>query len=196
MFRFIESICFHKGAYQLLPLHQERVHRTFNRFFRGQPPLDLNKVLPKLDLQEKYKVRVVYDAESCEVEFGAYVARPIRSLRLVEAPEVRYDFKFENRSALNECFEKREEADDIIILKRGIVQDSWYANLAFWDGFDWVTPSTCLLEGVKRAHYLASGRLISREILGADMKKFEKVCLINAMLDLGECEIPVSQIRH
>jgi hypothetical protein len=42
---------------------------------------------------------------------------------------------------------------------------------------------------------LNEGRIKARDIFIDDLQNFQEVCLINAMLDLGEMIIPVQQIK-
>lgn len=186
--KFIESICLIDGGYQNLDLHQERVNKTFSAFFNGLNPIKLDKILPKIMLDGVYKVRVVYHAESEDVEFIEYQKRSIQTLEIVESKPFNYSFKFEDRSKIDRLT-KQSSADDIIISFNGEIKDSSYANLAFWDGNAWITPEKPLLEGVRRAQLLAEGKIKKARINVVDLGAFEKVSLINAMLDLGEVEI-------
>ncbi|WP_421893724.1 aminotransferase class IV [Marinoscillum sp.] len=195
MSRFIETICFEKGAYSLLPEHQLRVNSTFAAHYPEAAPHQLATVLPALSFDERYKVRVVYDAELTEVEFSQYTLRALRRIQLVRDDSISYRFKSENRKALTRLFEQRGLADEILIVKKGAVTDGYYANVAFWDGECWWTPDTYLLNGVRRQHLLNTGKIREKMIREEDLRSFEKVSLINAMVNLGESELPVSEIH-
>ena len=86
-------------------------------------------------------------------------------------------------------FAQRENCDDIIIVKNGLVTDSFAANLLFFNGKDWVTPTTPLLKGTKRQLLLDRGIIIEKEIMEEDVFGFQKVGLINAMIDFEEMPI-------
>ena len=73
-----------------------------------------------------------------------------------------------------------------------MVTDSYYTNLAFWDGTSWVTPKSHLLNGIKRTHLIQQGQLKEQPITASDIFKFEKVSLINAMLNLDEVVLPIN----
>lgn len=194
MSRFIESVCFEKGEYKLIDLHQERINKTFRKFYPLTIPFDLLSQLPKLDFKDKYKVRVVYSNESVNIEFAKYLPAKIEILSTVETKDITYSYKFEKRDEIDKLYKKREKADDIIIVKNGWLTDSWFANLAFWDGKKWYTPNTYLLNGVKRQFYLRYGLITEKSISPSDIKDFEKISLINAMLDLGDIEIDASNV--
>ena len=192
--KFIESICYQRGDYQLIEYHQKRINRTFHRFFPNETPINLIDVLPELKVEERYKVRMIYSSDVIDIEYEQYMIRPINSLKLVTDDRIDYSFKYENRESLTSLFTQREGCDDIMIIKEGHVTDSYYANLAFYDGSKWVTPTTHLLAGVKRQSLLDKEELTEIPISIQDLQKFHYISPINAMLDLAEIKIPIANI--
>ena len=190
--KFIETICFKDGEFQNLDLHQERINRTCFHFF-GESLHTLVDVLPELDDDKKYKVRFIYDNDSYTHESVIYVKLPIRSLQIVESTWFDYSFKYENRSTLQKLL-RSTEADEIVISIDGLITDCSYANLAFWNGKEWLTPEKPLLEGVRRASLLRDKKIKKAPINEEELRSFEKVSLINAMLDLCDLEVPMSQL--
>lgn len=192
MCQFIESICCIDGLVFNLEEHQKRINRTFAKFFNDEPFLlsDLFTGLPQLG---KYKCRVIYNQTANSIEFVPYVHKKIDTLKIIHADDLDYDFKYFDRTGLDKLFSKRKDADDIIIIKNGYITDSSYANLAFFDGNKWFTPSNPLLKGTKREKYLKESILVEKDILINDINKYEKVSLINAMLDLSEVEVSISR---
>jgi 4-amino-4-deoxychorismate lyase len=193
--QFIESVCFEKGEYRLLDLHQQRVDKTFKKYYPLTIPFNLEAHLPKLDFEDKYKVRVVYNNESVDIEFAEYHRLKVQSMKVVETTGLSYAFKHKERGKIEKLYELRGAADDIIIINDGKVTDSSYGNLVFWDGNKWYTPKTYLLNGVKRQFHLKYGLILEKSISAMNIKDFEKVCLINAMLDLGDVEINFENIE-
>lgn len=196
MSQFIESICFEKGEYKLPELHQERINKTFRKFFPLTIPFDLISQLPKLDFKGKHKVRMVYSNESIDVKVEKYSPKNILSLKIIKTPSIDYTYKHEDRKLITKLYSLRGASGDIIIVKNGFITDSSYANLVFWDGSKWYTPKSYLLDGVKRQFYLRYGLIAEKKISLTDIESFEKVSLINAMLDLGDTEIDVKDIVH
>jgi len=196
MSQFIESICFLDGEPRLLDFHQNRVNQTFSSFFSSNQPYDLSVLIPVIPDDDKYKCRVVYDETTIDVQFIKYHTRPINSLRIIDSVEpLDYKHKKLDRSQLDMLYKQRGQQDDIIILNGGKVSDSYYANLVFFDGEKWVTSNTPLLNGVKRQSLLELGVISEVEISKNDIETFEKVSLINAMLDLEEVVIPIDQVE-
>ena len=195
--RFIESILFRDGVYHNLDLHQERLDRTFDRFMPEIETHDLSNILPQLKLEGTYKVRLVYDADledaDYDLEFAEYFPRKIETLQVVESEPFDYAFKYEDRTHIQSLVDK-SEADDIIIAMDGNITDGSYFNLIFWDGKEWITPDKPLLNGVRRQQLLKEKRIKKAPITINDLGAFEKLCLINAMLDLGHLELPIHSI--
>ena len=82
----------------------------------------------------------------------------------------------------------------MIFVKNGLVTDSSYANLVFFDGTEWVTPTTFLLNGTCRQRLLSERKIKERIIHATDIPSFTHIGLINAMIDLGELCLPLNRI--
>jgi len=78
---------------------------------------------------------------------------------------------------------QKEQCDDILIIKKGLVSDTSIANIAFYDGKLWFTPKAALLKGTCRTRLLLEGKIIEKEIRVEDIKKYKKIALMNAMID-------------
>lgn len=189
MCRFIESICCLEGEAQLIDLHQERVNRTFLKFFPQYTPIKLSDIVQNIPAKGKYKCRVEYSFELHSIEFIFYQTPSIQSLQVLQSDSIEYEYKSTKREDLDSIFEQRGLADDIIIVKNGRVTDSYFANLVFFDGKKWWTPDRPLLQGIKRQSLINLGMLKTKKIFKKDLSTFQKVSLINAMLDLGEVEV-------
>lgn len=192
--QFIETIAFEKGNYPLLSYHQERVNRAFAGYFPGQTPHDLSQVLPELNFDEKHKVRMVYGQDTIDIEYSLHQKRDIRRLTLAYDDEISYDHKFVDRANLKQHYDNRGEADEVIIIKNGLVTDSFWANLVFFDSRKWVTPDSNLLPGVMRAYLLDRGEIESATIYDYEIAWFEKIGLINALNPLGEIVIDAEDL--
>ena len=194
MQKFLETIRFENGKYHLLELHQARIDRTFSVFYSGRSPIQLEKILPENHKSGKHKFRFEYDDTSHELESAPYQPKQISSIELIEA-DLDYGFKFANRMGLYSLLDA-SKADEIIIVKNGLISDSSYSNLAFYNGKDWLTPEQPLLAGIRRSQLLESRKIKTADISLVDLSEFKKVSLINAMLDLNELAMPMNQIIH
>lgn len=186
MCRFIETIRIEQGVPQNPEYHQERVNRTVARFFGPDavpPPLVELIRIPKDKKTGILKCRVTYGKQIEKTAFETYLPHPLTSLRIVHDNDIDYDFKYADRSRLNQLLKQKENCDDILIVKNGLVTETSYCNILFYDGRNWVTPATPLLKGTCRARLLEKGIITEEIIRPADLDKFQKFMLINAMLD-------------
>ena len=131
---------------------------------------------------------------SKEIEFVPYQARVIRSLRIVEHDRISYEFKYSDRKAIDRLFELRKNCDDILIVKRGMVTDSSFANIVFKRDKKWYTPWAPLLKGTMRSKLLERNIIQEDEIRLKDIYNFETFKLINAMLEFESPEQDLSNI--
>lgn len=190
---FIETIRWSEGRYHLLDLHSRRMAETLEEMkFPQMPPLrELLPCVPERLRNLTVKCRVLYGGGGLErLEFEPYAVRRVSSLRMVEDNAVDYHLKFADRSRLMALRNHRREADEIIIVKNGLVTDTSYSNLLFRapDGF--LTPERPLLRGVMLRHLIAEGRvsqvaLKPDDILSGNRYGITEAFMINAMMPPG-----------
>lgn len=188
MSRFIETIQVLKGELKNLEFHQQRFERTRYQVLGLKKHPLLEEVIlipPGLD-RGVFKCRLSYQKEISLIEFEPQQARKVQSLRLVYSDSIDYAYKYADRSELERLFLKREECDDILVVKNDCITDSFYANVVFWDGKSWLSPDTPLLPGTMRASLLEKGLIKERRITPEDLGGYEKLKLINAMNDLEQ----------
>lgn len=196
MSRFIETIKLKDGEFPDLEYHQQRVNRTFSAFFPNTPPLQLKEILEDTcnPSSGTYRYTITYSRILEGFRIKRYQPRQISRLIIKEVEELDYQYKYADRSSLEILVDDLEKDEEIIIVKNGLVTDSSYANLAFFDGNSWWTPSTPLLYGTKRQKFLDDGSIREKLFKKEDIQNFRKCCLINAMLDLGEVEVETAAI--
>ena len=166
MYQFIETIRIEKGNACNLFYHNRRLNEV-RRYFRPEcAPLQLEDYLHLSADMNGVKCRVVYTEEGItEVSYSLYEMRPVRSLRMVCSDTIDYSFKSTDRRKLNSLFQIRQDKDDILIVKNGLLTDTSIANIALYDGNDWYTPLHPLLKGTKRAELLDKGVLKERTVI-------------------------------
>ncbi len=130
-----------------------------------------------------YRCKVVYDTSRIwEVIYYRYKKRNITSLRLIEI-DFDYERKYLKRNDIDRVFEQRGECDDVLMVRNGLITDTSIANVAFFDGREWLTPKTPLLAGTTRARYLDAKKLKEADITPQMLQNFSKMALMNAMID-------------
>ena len=185
MCRFLETIRIEKGIARNLPYHQNRLDRTFARFFPDTEPLRLENTLKATSVPEDgtWKCRVLYDHKIQEVTCQPYREKEIRTLKLNGANDLDYGFKYADRIAIEKLMELRDGCDDVLIVQDNLVADTSYCNILFFDGTHWLTPDKPLLAGTKRQFLLDSRVIREARITVNNLDRFEKFMLVNAMLD-------------
>ena len=191
MCQLVESLKLKDGILLNLEYHQNRMNRSMDELFSNEPKINLKAAIsiPEHCKSGVFKVRVVYGLEVEKIEIEPYTFRNIQSLKVVHHENVDYHLKYTERQVLQELFAQRENCDDLIIIKDGFVTDSFAANLLFFDGEKWFTPTTPLLKGTKRQLLIDRGIISERKIREEDISGFQKVGLINAMIDFEEMPV-------
>ena len=198
MCRFIESIQLKNGVFRRLSHHQVRLEKAMSEFYPESKIFNLESHLKQLIFPSNglFKCRIVYDSEIRSVEFLEYTRREIKSLKIIETQLKSFNYKSEDRNELNEAFAKRGECDDVLLVRAGLVTDSSYCNVAFFDGENWFTPRVPLIYGVNRTGLMADGKLIEKDISVKELNRFASVCLFNAMIEFGEVVLKVDSIKY
>lgn len=198
MYLLVETIKVENGNILDISFHNERMIRSLYGIYGIRKKQDLGNIIrvPEFARTGVYKCRVVYDDKTTKIEFLPYTIRSVKTLKLVIDENICYPYKFIARDKITRLFEMRGDCDDILIIKNGTVTDSSYSNVIFRDfKGDWVTPSTYLLPGTRRANLLKQKLITETGISSKDIPKYSEVKLINAMLGITDTEgIPVRNI--
>ncbi len=195
MCQFIETIQILDGKIQRLGYHQARMDATRKHFFGDVTPINLEQHIALPPVFEEIKCRIVYDKEIVDISYSPYHIRNIQWLKLVFDDQISYPYKSINRERLSELTLLKDSYDEILIVRNGLVTDTSYTNIALFDGHQWVTPASPLLKGTQRASLIDKGILHEMDIRAESLAKFQRICLINAMMDFGKLVIPVKNIK-
>lgn len=192
----IESIRLEEGTFHNVDYHQRRVEDSFRALFGAKQIFNLSQLLegssyPKSGL---FKCRITYNDQSADVSFIAYAPRLIRKIKLVTDDNIEYSHKFKNRAALDSLYAIRGTCDDVLIVKRGEVTDTSFANIVFRKSGHWYTPANPLLPGTMRRSLLEKGKIKVMAIRTEQIRTFETFRLVNAMVGFDSPEQDVSNI--
>lgn len=194
MCRYIETIRIEKGRLRNIAYHDRRMNEVLREVWGVDRSVSLETYIDASPYEERTHCRVTYGRDVESVEFFPYQIRPVHSLQLVRGGQIEYRRKRADRSELNALFACRGEADDVLIVRGGLLTDTSIANIALGDGTGWYTPASPLLEGIQRACLLDAGMIRPLDIHADDLSRFQKIRLFNAMIDFGEIEIDCSAI--
>lgn len=188
MYRLFETLCIRNGIAENLPWHRQRLESSYRTLFGKAPEFDLEEIInvPPGYRRGIFRCRLDYDRHHWKIQFTPYVLKEIESLQLVEDNTIDYHHKYTDRNQLDALFALRGQCDDVLVIKDGRITDTSMANVILWNGQEWLTPATPLLEGTCRARLLSQGKIRASEIGAADLWSFSEVRLINAMRGLED----------
>ena len=193
MSRFIETILAENGIVSQLEYHQERVDRTL-RDWDATLRLDLREALESVAVPpfEKSKIRVEYGVGGLEcIQVSEYRMKNIQSIGLAAIGDREYRYKYADREWIYSLVGD-SGCDEVVMVKDGFVTDASIANLAFYDGRQWITPDTPLLSGTRRRYLLDAGVLHEAPVRIEDIRRFTKIRLVNAMIPWDESpDLPI-----
>ena len=184
MSQFFESICINDGVAENLHFHQARVNKTLNAFDASQYSIDLTKIIQQLVLPTLglFKLRISYDLKgNYQAACNPYQYRLMNHFALLDIKGHRYDYKYANRDWINEALAQYGK-DEIIMHDDGLIKDCSYTNIVFFDGANWYTPESPLLEGTQRAKLIQEGVITPKALYVSEVPNFQKFKCFNAMI--------------
>ena len=176
----LETIKCKDGTISHLAYHQQRCDKSRKELYGTTDSLDLKSVIipPKNGL---YRCRIIYAKNIQSIEYIPYIEKEIHTLQIV-ASSLDYHLKYANRDTFTTLLHTHNNVDEILIEKNGYLTDTSIANIAFYDGEQWVTPAIPLLKGTMRQKLLDEGFLQTRNIKKEDLTHYTQVALTNAMI--------------
>jgi len=196
MSQFIESVSIKDGLVENLDLHNLRCNKARLEVLMLTDTIDLSEVIkpPKCFLKGHIKCRVLFSDKVHEVSYEKYKLRRIAKIQVVENNTIEYAYKFLDRSSLNELYQQKRDADEILIVRNGLLTDAFYYNVALLKGDQWFTPKHPLLNGVQRSRLLKEELIKELDIKLKEINDFSFISLFNALTPLGAIQVPIENI--
>lgn len=188
MFPFFETILIRNGQPAHLAWHQQRVDSSLFALGFGNHSINLTEIIrlpADIDPGKDYRCRLNYNPSDFDLSFLEYHEREIKTLKIVNCDSIDYHFKYTDRDHLDRLFQMKNQADDILIVKEGMITDTSIANIVFWDGNDWITPSTPLLAGTARKRLISTKQIIEKPVIVSHLKRLKGWNIINALRDFN-----------
>jgi len=188
-----ESIRY-EGGWHHLEYHEARMTKAIQSVFKKRKTFNLRKdiSLPKDLGPKKYICRIHYGLDIEDYHFQVYQEHTIKQIRFVVDENIKYPHKYTNRSFLNKHKEACAPFEEAIIINKGLIRDSTWSNVAFWNGTEWHTPTYPLLKGTCRARLLDKGEIISKKLRLEHLEQYSKVSFLSALNNLGECVVDIN----
>lgn len=197
MYQFFETIKVIDDSIQNLAYHQQRMDKTLRmNYSEHSLPSLKNLISIPHDLREgTIKCRIDYNNHDCSVFFERYTPKKVDSLKVVFDDDISYDFKYIDRHNLHRLLDKRMNCDEILIIRNGLITDTSYSNIIFFNGKECHTPASPLLKGTCRSRLLKEGKLTEKDLTVNDLSNYVYFKLINSMLNDDFTDLkPVSAI--
>lgn len=195
MCRFIETICINDGVIENLFAHNVRMNNTIRMHYGSSvAPVSLEEYITADGCTGRTRCRVEYTSAVEKVEYFPYRIREVKSLQLVNDDTAEYSFKYTDRTVLDRNFALRGDADDVVIVRSGMLTDTSIANIALYKEGKWYTPRYPLLKGTRRARLLTEGIIEEGIIMANSLHEYERIRLFNAMISFGEVEIYINNV--
>ena len=174
---YFETIRCEDSELFYLEYHQKRIAKTIGLNINLQdfiyPPN--NNLL---------KCKVIYnDTGIVDILFIDYTPKEISVFKIVVDDNIDYKYKMTNRDVIDKLVATKDDAHEIIIVKNGLITDTSIANIAIYDGKDWISPKVPLLEGTCKARMVDEQKIILKDITVQQLIKAKKIALMNAMIE-------------
>ncbi len=175
--RYFETIKLENGVFHNLFFHEKRIYKTIKL------RLNLTRLLSPPKILGLVKCKVIYDENGVlEISYLKYKKREIQTFKVIFCDDISYDYKFLDRSKIDELFKQKKDCDEILIFKNSFLSDTSIANIAVKYGNIWYTPRLALFEGITRARLLKEGKLKEKDLNLDFIKKAQSLALMNAMI--------------
>jgi 4-amino-4-deoxychorismate lyase len=163
-----------------LELHNQRANKTIRENFKKDINLDLETAL-KNPPKEPCRVKIIYSDAVQKVEYHPIIQREWRSFKIIDS-DIEYPYKYVDRSHIERLYEKREDCDEIIIVKDDLLRDCSIANIAIFNESKWITPKLPLLKGTMRESLLKKQIILEKDVKIEHLKNAKKIALLNAIV--------------
>ncbi len=197
MGQLLETFCLLDGELLNLPYHSARVGRSLGREYPITPFTDVvSREVSRLGATKgKWRASITYTWQGIEsIKLMPYRLPQITSFRLIDIEDNFYSKKWADRSRLDEYKNLLPQGVEPIFVLKGQITDTSFTNILVERDGKLYTPSTPLLLGTKRDKLLSDGTIHSIPLSSAELHTYERIHLINAMLDPGEVSLPLSVI--
>ena len=177
---YFETIKCLDGEVLNLEYHIKRIANTIGKNINLQ-----EYVYPVTDALLKCKVIYSMD-EIIDIQYNPYVPKLPKVFKIIQDDSVEYKYKYLDRSSIDTLLKQKYEADEIIIVQKGLITDTSIANIAINKNNQWFTPTKSLLDGTTRDRLINQGFLKQYPITLEDLLEAKKFAIMNAMIEFKE----------
>lgn len=197
MYHFIETI--HAENFQtfLFEQHLQRIQMTIREYYGLYKNLstlktEINQITSSIE--NKTKISIHYNDKNHQIIKQRYQSKKITRFFIIEKNDLDYHLKYADRTPFEQLKKQLLPDEEIIITQNGNLTDTTFSNICLYKKGIWYTPNTPLFNGIKRQFLLSQNLIQQINITTENLNQFEKLCLINSMLDLQGTEYDLNRI--
>lgn len=176
---FFETIkCDNSEAFHL-HYHEKRIYDTTKLKVHLKEIINPNS-------NNLIKCKLIYNKEKIlKIHYDNYIQKDIKTFKLINS-NINYKYKKTNREDIDKLYSKKENCDEIIIIKNNLITDTSIANIAIFYKNKWLTPKTPLLNGTTKRRLLNENKIYEEDISIDMLENSKKFALLNAMIGFYE----------
>lgn len=197
MERLLETFCLLDGELLNLPFHKARVEWSLGEECSFLSIIEaVYREAKRLGATHgKWRASVTYSGDGVEgIRLIPYQLPQITGFQLIDIQENFYAKKWADRTRFDQYKAALPQGIEPIFVLDGKVTDTSFTNIIVERNGLLDTSDTPLLQGTKR-HKLLTEKSIQAVHLGAEeLSTYDRIHLINAMVDPGELIFPTSAI--
>jgi len=183
----LESVKIKDNIIYNIEYHNIRLNNSRKILFGCDDFIDLKNYI---DVDKKsnglFKCRIICNEKVVEMTYEPYKMRKISTIKAVYDNEIDYTHKTLDKEKFNKLLFKKGNCDDILIIKNGLITDTSFSNVIFYDGNKYLTPANPLLKGTNRQKLIDEKVIFEDDIKPDDFNKFKYIQFINAMVDIED----------
>ena len=143
----------------------------------------------------KWRASITYSSQGIEgIKLVQYRLPEITGFRLIEITDNFYSKKWADRSQLDDYKSALPAGIEPIFVLNGLITDTSFTNILLEREGKWYTPIAPLLQGTKRCKLLEDRAIRPILLPSIEVHDYERIHLINAMLDPGELTLSTSAV--
>lgn len=185
--KFVETIRFNNGKPEFTEQHMARLNNTIHDEYGVTANYNINDIVLESNVPNGLiKCRILYSNTIESIEFQPYTFRKINSLKIVDGNGINYSKKYADRTCFNKLLALKGNCTEILITQNNCLTDTSFSNIVLYNGSSYITPTTYLLNGLRRQHLLNTGFIKEKPITINDLHYFTKLYLINTMINIED----------
>ncbi|NOT37683.1 MAG: hypothetical protein HOP11_09940 [Saprospiraceae bacterium] len=181
MFPFIESMSYIKGKILHIDFHQDRINRTFKKYYPYTKPLLLHSLHLTDNSGFIQKLRLEYNQHNFKWSLNPYQPTLFKNFIIIETEHLNYSYKYSDRLFFQHIRNLFPKETGILLSCHNQISDELNSNICFKKSDNWHTTEHFLLNGTQRNYLLSNNKINIVNIGIYDIHNYSTFKLINAL---------------